>query len=206
MDQKYRITAGLIGAIGLAALGTQLGLRLGRGQGLAAALWSMAGFFTILSNLLMTATMLTIAATGRRLPFGWMSMVTLSMIMVGLVYHTILAQHFTFSGLRWWVDMALHSVLPALMLWFWLMETSRNDPRGGQPLWWLLWPAGYAVYALVRGALTGRYPYPFLNIDTLGAGAVALNMAGMVAVFAALAYALNAIGQAMPLRESYADR
>ena len=206
MDQKYRITAGLIGAIGLAALGVQLGLRLGRGQSLGPALWSMAGFFTILTNLLMTATMLTIAATGRRLPFGWMSMVTLSMIMVGLVYHTILAQHFSFSGLRWWVDMALHSILPALMLWFWLMETSRNDPRGGQPLWWLLWPAGYAVYALVRGALTGRYPYPFLNLDELGAGAVALNMAGMVAVFAALAYALNAIGQAMPLRAPYAER
>lgn len=206
MNPKYRITAGLIGAIGLAAIGTQLGLRLGRGQGLWLALWSMAGFFTILTNLLMAGTMLTIAATGRRLPFGWMSMVTLSMIMVGLVYHTLLAQQFAFVGLRWWADMALHSILPALMLWFWLMETSRNDPRGGQPLWWLLWPAGYAVYALVRGALTGRYPYPFLNIDMLGLGAVALNMAGMVAVFAALAYALNAIGQAMPLRTGYADR
>ena len=133
-------------------------------------------------------------------------MITMSMIMVGLVYHTILAHNFTFSGLRWWVDMALHSILPALMLWFWLMETSRNDPRGGQPLWWLSWPAAFAVYALLRGALTGRYPYPFLNLDTLGAGTVALNMAGLLAAFAAIAYALNAIGRVMPLRAPYAER
>lgn len=206
MDPKYRITAALLGAIGLAALGTQLGLPLGRGQSLGMALWSMAGFFTILTNLVMAATMLTIAATGRRLSFGWMSMVTMSMIMVGLVYHLLLAQLVSFTGLRWWVDQALHSVLPALMLWFWLMETSRNGPRMGRPLTWLIWPAGYAVYALGRGAMTGRYPYPFLNIDQLGLAAVALNMAGLVAAFAVLAFALQGLGRAMPLRAGYAER
>jgi hypothetical protein len=200
MNPKYRITAGLIGLIGLAALGTQLGLRLGRGQSLGAAIWAMAGFFTILTNVLMAATMLTIAVTGRRLPFGWMSMITLSMGMVGLVYHTLLAQNFAFSGLRWWADHGLHSLLPALMLWFWLMETSRANPRGGQPLLWLLWPFGYGIYALVRGALGGRYPYPFLNVEALGVGAVALNGGVLLAGFVGFAYLLNAIGQRMPLR------
>jgi hypothetical protein len=200
MTPKYRITAGLIGLIGLAALGTQLGLRLGRGQSLGAAIWAMAGFFTILTNVLMAATMLVIAVTGRRLPFGWMSMITLSMGMVGLVYHTVLAQNFAFSGLRWWADHGLHSLLPALMLWFWLMETSRANPRGGQPLLWLLWPLGYGIYALVRGGLGGRYPYPFLNIEALGLAAVALNGGVLLAGFVGFAYALNALGQRMPLR------
>ena len=206
MDPKYRIVAGMIGLVGLVALVAQLGIRLERGQPLGAALWSMAGFFTILTNLLMAVTMLVIAATGRRLSFGWMSMVTLSMLMVGLVYHLLLAQHFTFTGRRWWIDQALHSILPALMLWFWLMETSRNDPRGGQPLVWLLWPAGYAVYALGRGALGGRYPYPFLNITTLGLGQVMVNMALLVACFAITAYVLNTIGKRMPLRDQFALR
>lgn len=206
MDPKYRIVAGVIGLLGVVALVAQLSIRLERGQPLAAALWSMAGFFTILTNLLMAATMLAIAATGRRLSFGWMSMVTLSMLMVGLVYHLLLAEHFTFTGRRWWTDQALHSILPALMLWFWLMETSRNDPRGGQPLIWLLWPAGYAVYALARGALGGRYPYPFLNINTLGVGQVMVNMALLVACFAVAAYGLNYFGKRMPLRDQFALR
>lgn len=206
MDPKYRITAGMIGALGLAALGTQLFLRLGRGMDFWAALWGLAGFFTILTNLLMALTMMTIAATGRRLSFGWMSMVTMSMIMVGLVYHALLAHLVAFAGLRWWVDQALHTILPALMLWFWLMETSRHEPREGLPLTWLIWPAAYAVYAMVRGALSGRYIYPFLNIDRLGLVAVAVNMAGLVLAFAVLAYALYVIGRRMPLRDQRASR
>lgn len=201
LDQKYRITAGLIGAIGMAALAAQLGLRLGRGQGLLTALWGMSGFFTILTNALMAGTMLTIAGTGRRLSFGWMSMLTMSMIMVGLVYHGLLAGLVAFTGLRWWVDQTLHSILPALMLWFWLMETTRHDPREGRPLTWLVWPLLYAVYAMIRGALSGRYPYPFLNIDQLRIGAVTLNMAGLLAAFLALALMLNALGKHMPLRD-----
>ncbi|MGL4412952.1 Pr6Pr family membrane protein [Roseinatronobacter monicus] len=202
MDPKYRITAGLIGSLGVLVLGTQimLSLELG-GMGLGATLWALAGFFTILTNALMAATMLTIAATGRRLSFGWMTMVTQSMIVVGLIYHMLLAHLFNFSGLSWWTDQAFHTILPAIMLWFWLMETTRHDPRGGQPLWWLIWPAVYAVYAMARGALTGWYPYPFLNVGQLGLGAVAINMAAMVAGFAVLGYALNAIGQRMPLRD-----
>lgn len=200
MDPKYRITAGLIAALGLAALLAQLGLRLGRGQDLLAALWSLAGFFTILTNMLMVATMLRIAVTGQRQSFGWMSMVTLSMIMVGLVYHGLLAQLVFYTGLRWWVDQALHTILPALMLWFWLMEVTRHEPREGQPLTWLIWPALYAVYALVRGGLSGRYPYYFLNPERIGWGGVALHLGGLLLAFGALAFALYVLGRRMPLR------
>ncbi|MGY6547838.1 MAG: Pr6Pr family membrane protein [Roseinatronobacter sp.] len=200
MDPKYRITAGLIGAICAAALAAQLGLRLGRGQGLGLALWAMAGFFTILTNLMMAVTMLMIAATGRRLSFGWMSMLTLSMMMVGLVYHLLLAHLTSFTGLRWWVDHLLHTILPALMLWFWAMETARNDPRDAQPLTWLIWPALYAAYALARGALSGRYPYYFLNMDLLGVLPVLVNMGALLGAFVLLAYLLYAFGRAMPTR------
>lgn len=202
MDPKYRITAGLIGGLGVLALLTQIMLNFAQlGVGLGLTLWGLAGFFTILTNALMAATMLTIALTGNRLSFGWMTMVTLSMIVVGVVYHALLAHLFNFSGLNWWTDQAFHTIFPALMLWFWLMETTRHDPRGGQPLWWLIWPSGYAVYALGRGAVTGWYPYPFLDVGLIGAGAVAVNVAAMVLGFGVLGYALNAIGQRMPLRD-----
>ena len=206
MDPKYRITAGLIGTLGVAALLAQFGLLLGQGVGVLAALWFLAGFFTILTNALMAATMLRIAVTGQRLSYGWMSMVTLSMIMVGLVYHALLAQFVVFTGLRWWVDHALHTILPAAMLWFWLMETTRHDPREGQPLTWLIWPALYAVYGMTRGLVSGRFLYPFFNVEALGWPAVGLNLAGFLMAFLALAYLLNALGRAMPLRDQRASR
>ena len=202
MDPKYRITAGMIGAIGALALVMQVGLNLARdGQGLGATLWALAGFFTILTNTLVALSFLRIAITGKRLSFGWMSMLTMSMIMVALVYHLLLAHLYHFTGLNWWTDHAFHTIMPAFTVWFWLMETARNAPRGGQPVWWLIWPAGYAVYAIARGLVTGWYPYPFFDLGALGFAPVALHVAGLVVAFAALGFVLKELGQRMPLRD-----
>lgn len=204
IDPKYRIIAGMIGGAGVAMLGLQLGLRLQAGAGLGQALWSMARFFTILTNLLMTASFLTIAVTGRRLAYGWMGMLTISMIMVGLVYHLMLAHLFSFSGLRWLTDQAFHTIFPAMMLWFWLMEVTRHEPRTARPFLWLSWPAIYAVYALLRGFAEGRAAYPFMDAAQIGWIAVAGNLALMVLVFTVLAFGLHLTGRAMPLRRDQA--
>jgi len=201
IDPKYRIIAGMIGGIAVAALVAHMTLRMGSG-GILAALWRSGGYFTILTNALTAVTFVTIAISGRRLSFGWMSMLTLSMIMVALVYHIMLAHLFNPNGLRWWTDQAFHTVLPAAVLWFWLMEVTRVDPRGGaRPLSWVIWPACYGAYALLRGALTGWYPYPFLNVARLGWDGVLPNLAGITVAFVILAYVMNYIGQRMPPRD-----
>ncbi|MDD7969892.1 Pr6Pr family membrane protein [Roseinatronobacter alkalisoli] len=201
MDPKYRVVAGMIGTLALTALVAHLLLRMGSG-GVFAALWRSGGYFTILTTALTAGTFLAIAIRGRRLSFGWMSMLTLSMIMVGLVYHVLLSHLFNPRGLHWWIDQAFHTVLPAAVLWFWLMEVTRHEPRtGARPLLWAIWPVCYGVYALLRGALTGWYPYPFLNVARLGWDGVLPNLAGVALVFVILAYGMNYIGQRMPLRD-----
>jgi hypothetical protein len=203
IDPKYRITAGLIGGIGAVALAAQVWLMLGP-RGLGQVLWQLAAAFTILTNTLMSATMLRIAATGRRLSFGWMSMLTMAMIMVGAVYHALLADLQVLTGLRWWTDQTFHTLMPAAMAWFWLTEVTRVETpthkRKGRPYLWLLWPVGFVVYALVRGKLTGRYVYPFLNLDVLGWSGVGLYLAGIGLAFGALAYGMAALARVMPLR------
>jgi hypothetical protein len=37
--------------------------------------------------------------------------------------------------------------------------------------WWIAVPTAYFIYSLIRGAITGWYPYPFLNPDR-GGGAI----------------------------------
>ena len=106
-----------------------------------------------------------------------------------------------FRGLRWWTDQALHTLFPVAMVWFWAMEVARHPPRRGRPVLWLVWPAIYAVYALGRGWVTGRYPYPFLNPDRIGWAQVGVSMAVLLGVFAALAVALWWVGQRLPLRD-----
>ncbi len=207
IDPKYRVVAGALALAGAVVLVLQTGIIMQRRNlGVLGALWSMAGTFTILTNLAMAATFATIAAMGRRLSFGWMSGLTLSMIMVGGVYHLLLAPLVSFTGLRWWTDHALHTLFPVAMLWFWLTEVTRHDPRHGRPVLWLAWPLAYAVYALARGWATGRYPYPFLNPDRIGWPMLGVNMAGLLVVFAALAFALHAVGTRMPLRDHNSAR
>ena len=201
MDSRFRIIAGVIGLAGAVTLATQLALNVSRsGLRVLPVAWALAGYFTILTNLLVAASFLRMAFTGRRLSYDWMSMLTTSMILVGVVYHLMLAHLYTFTGLSRVTDQMFHTVLPALTLWFWLMETTRTDPRAGRPLLWLAWPALFVALALLRGALTGWYPYPFMDPGAGSWAAVGTTLAGFVAATAVLALVLHGIGRSMPLR------
>jgi hypothetical protein len=60
---------------------------------------------------------------------------------------------------------------------------------------WLAWPATFTIYALIGGALTGFWPYPFLDADALGWPVVSANVAGMIVAFAVLGPALLALAR-----------
>lgn len=148
------------------------------------ALWRMAGFFTILTNLGVVALMAAIAR-GWRIGASWAAGLLVSILMVGLVYHAVLARLWAPQGLAWWADQGLHTAVPLATALWWLAFA----PKG--VVWrdlafWLIWPMLYCAYALGRGAMTGFWPYPFLNVEALGPGVVALNIAGLVIAFAAL--------------------
>ena len=48
---------------------------------------------------------------------------------------------------------------------------------------WLGWPLIYVIYALVRGIFTQKYPYPFIDLNVLTAGQVAVNSVGLTVAF-----------------------
>ena len=51
---------------------------------------------------------------------------------------------------------------------------------------WLAYPGVYLVYVLARGAVSGEYPYPFMDVKVLGYG-------GVFAVFTYIAPLLTQI-------------
>ena len=71
--------------------------------------------------------------------------------------------------------------------------------------WWLLYPVGYAGFSLLRAAVTGFYPHPFLEVTQLGYERVLLNMGLLTAAFAVLGLILVGIDRllgAVELREA----
>ncbi|MDO8883420.1 MAG: Pr6Pr family membrane protein [Pseudotabrizicola sp.] len=154
-----------------------------RSISVSATLWAMAGYFTVLTNLVV-AVMMALVAMRWQVPGRLAFAVTVAIVMVGLVYHTLLAGLVDPVGMAWWADQGLHTAVPALTLVWWLLFAP--EPGKGVHGTALIWPLAYLTYALTRGALTGFWPYPFLDVGRLGWLSVSLNCAGMVLAFVAV--------------------
>src|SRR4051812_38806133 len=87
---------------------------------------------------------------------------------VGLVYNLILRQLWKPAGLQFVDDELLHSVIPFLFILYWLMFVPKSELKWKDVLFWLIYPLIYLICILIRGALSGFYPYPFINTDDIG--------------------------------------
>lgn len=182
-----RFTALGIGFLALWSLRTQFD-SLDPGIGWREKLWLMAAFFTILTNLGLAAAMLGVAK-GWKISASAAAGLLLSILVVGLIYHLLLADLWAPQGLAWWADQGLHTGTPITMLLWWLAFADKDiGPR--DVLKWLIWPLAYAAYAVARGTITGFWPYPFLNAEKLGLPHLALNIAALAALFGILGLAL----------------
>lgn len=154
--------------------------------GVAGALWRFIGYFTILTNLLVTAV-LTHAALRPAKADGLSSprvelMALVSILFVCAVYNILLAPRWDPQGWQLVADILLHQGTPAIFALYWLARPhGRLD--GWDALFAALWPSGYAAYGLTRGALDGFYPYFFMDASALSIPALAFNLAGLILVF-----------------------
>ncbi|MCC6000358.1 MAG: Pr6Pr family membrane protein [Pararhodobacter sp.] len=147
-----------------------------------ATLWQLAGFFTVLTNLLVAVHFMAIAA-GWRVPGARVAGLVLWIGLVGLVYHLLLAHLWSPEGLSWWADQALHTLVPVLVALWWLAFVPFWSPDWRVVLIWLGWPLAYVAYAILRGALTGFWPYPFLDPGLHGVGEGGVNLLGLLLAF-----------------------
>lgn len=173
-----------IAAVTFAALVTQFTVseRAMGHPGALAVVWSMLGYFTILTNLLVFFSFAAMAL-GRAWSTGWIGGLTLWIAVVGIIYHLLLAGLWAPVGLAWWADQGLHTAVPLLVLVYWSRWGTRTALPWRMALIWLGWPVAYCAYGMARGALTGFYPYPFLDVAALGSVRVAMNIGALVLGF-----------------------
>lgn len=149
-------------------------------------------YFTILTNILAAIT-LSVAArpapAGARGFFRRASVrsgIALSMLVVGIVYNLLLRGLWEPHGWQLAADVVLHDIMPVVYTGFWLLAVRgaglewRDIPR------WLVYPVAYFAYAVTRGSVTATYPYPFIDVASLGPGRAVFNAVAMLVGFAAL--------------------
>lgn len=158
-------------------------------------------YFTILSNI-MVALSFTLPLMGRSSAIaGFFSRpstltgVVLYIVTTCIVYNTILRPLSDFSGLQLVVDELLHTVIPVFFLLYWLFFVPKAL-LAWKNIWpWMIFPAVYCIYSLIRGEIAGFYPYPFLNADHLGYKQVFINCTVMVLLFGIVALVLVAVAK-----------
>lgn len=158
-------------------------------------------FFTILTNLLVAvcATVLLLkpgSAWGRffaRATTG--TAIAVYIVIVGVVYNTVLRFLWKPQGLQYVVDELLHSVIPVLYFLCWVLFVPKSSLQYKHAFGWLIYPAVYLCWILIYGALSGYYPYPFVNVVDLGYDRVLINCAGLFLAFLGLSLFLILLGK-----------
>ena len=183
-DIAARLLALAICLVALAGIGINLAVRLGDGTSVPAALWRLAGYFTILANVAVALVFAAVAFRGReyahpRLLAG----VTAAIVLVAAVYALLLSGLVELSGTHLLANRLLHRISPLLALAYWLLFARKGLLSWRDPFLWTLFPLLYLAYALVRGTAERRFVYPFIDLAKLGAGGVALNCVLIAAGF-----------------------
>ena len=158
-------------------------------------------FFTIQANI-MVAVWFTVLLFSPNSKWGkFFSMqttqaaITIYIVIVGLIYNTILRFLWAPSGLQQIVDELLHSVIPVFTFLYWLFFAGKHQLQWKSIFPWLIYPFAYIVYILIRGSISGFYPYPFINTTQLGLNKVLANSVGIAAVFIIASLVLVTIGK-----------
>lgn len=186
--------AAVIAAVAGITLVARVAFRLAQGETLWQALSFLTQLFTILTNTLVLLAMALIAC-GVRLPPRSVLALVVAIAGVGLIYHALLARLVDLDGLDLLADHGVHTVVPLLSVLWWILWAEKVSPRRADPALWVVWPLIYCAYALLRAQASGFYPYPFIDLPTIGPSRLALNMVLLIAGFTLIGATLAALSR-----------
>lgn len=197
---RSSIYLALIAVLGWFALASQLYLIIqNRVVSVSETIVRYFSFFTILTNLIVAVcvTILLLKPSGK---WGsWFSRpttltaITVYITIVGVVYNAILRFLWKPQGLQYLTDELLHTIIPLMFILYWFLFVSKKGLQYKQFMPWLIYPLLYVIYTAIHGAVTGYYPYPFINVTQLGYGKVLINTGGLLLAFSVLSLFLIAI-------------
>ncbi|WP_434627819.1 Pr6Pr family membrane protein [Pseudomonas sp. Z6-14] len=187
----------MLALLGWVGLSIQLYLiLLGRwelGASLLGGLVNFFSFFTVLTNTL-AAVVLTWEVTRRESAVRrWFlrpavrSGIAVSIALVGLAYNVLLRHLWQPEGWQFIADELLHDIMPVLFIIYWGLWVPKGTLRLGHVGLWMIYPLVYFAYILLRGDLLAAYPYPFIDVTSLGYPQVFINAGGVLTGFVGIA-------------------
>ena len=94
-----------------------------------------------------------------------------------------------------WAEFTLHKLFPVVVVIDWLVDPPLVRLTLRDALVWLVYPIAWTAVTLVRGAVDGWYPYPFLDPANGGWASVAVTIVAITAGFLLLSAAMVTLGE-----------
>ena len=154
-------------------------------------------FFTIQSNLIGVAALAWVLANGDRQRSRNLELFRGAA--AGYLSVTFLVVIFLLSGVDVqlqlvWVDIVLHKIFPIVVVLDWILEPPQTRLVIRDAGIWLIYPIAWTVLTIIRGAIDGWYPYPFLDPANGGYGKVAVTVVAVTIGFVVIAVAFIWLG------------
>ena len=179
----FRLTFGLLTFV---AIGVQLKTLADEGK---LDLVNYFSYFTILSNVIGATLLLVGAAAWRATRSGRMDLLrggAVVYLTVTFIVFALLLSNTDVDLAIPWVNSVLHEIIPVVIVIDWLIDPPSVRLTQRQGLLWLSFPAAWIVYVLIRGAIFGKYPYPFLDPANGGYASVAVYCVGILVLMVAV--------------------
>jgi hypothetical protein len=167
-------------------------------------LWRLTTF-TYQANVLAAGyyacTLFSARAEGRA---GVRGAVVLYVVVAGIIWNLLLTEY---SMGYTPANILLHVVVPVLVSIDWLVVGGgERSVRWWLPLAWLIYPAAYAVLALlVLNSAGRRAPYFFLDPGSVGIAVVITNIGALAVFIILLGYGISAVGRPRRARTTGVD-
>lgn len=177
--------AALIAVLAWLAFAAQTDITIGRmlfrGLSVIEGIERVSSYLTNLTILAVAISFTCVAVRAHSVPGRFfrkppvLTAVVVYIVFVGVAYNSLLRHLWTPSGYRALLNELLHTVIPLLCAFYWLLFVPRFQLLMRDCLLWLVYPLCYMLMTLWRGSETDFYPYPFIDVSELGYERVLLN-------------------------------
>jgi hypothetical protein len=154
-------------------------------------------FFTIQSNIIMGVVCLLLALNPERSSavFAFFRLTGLVAITVTfVVFHVVLSRLLDLDSWAQAANQLQHTVVPILSIVGWLAFGPRGLADARTVRLSVVFPLLYMAFTVIRGPLASDwYPYPFVDVHTLGYVRVAINSLWIALLFIGFAAAVSAL-------------
>lgn len=180
----------ILGLLPLVAIACQFVVHIRHGHSVV----NFFSFFTNLANLVGGAVLIESALRPGAGADRRRGAAATYLMIVGVVYAALL-RNVPLGDLMPWVNTVLHIVTPVGFFLEWMTRPAAARLRMRTSLLWLMFPLAFLVSSMIRGAVIGWYPYPFLNPQLAGGYAgVAIYVLAIIAAFVIASATVQAVG------------